>query len=382
MATFYEILGIEPNVNDTEIVAAFDQQYDYWRRLVNHHDPAKQIEAQQELQLLEKIRVTLTNPKQRAAYDKEIGLASVTGGLVDPNVPQKFPPGTPPPPPPRPAGAPWQCAKCGQQNEKGNLHCQTCGNVIGQRCPNCSAIMDIRASFCPQCGENPAEFLKKQELERQARELKERQEQEERKKLTIMAQQAEEARVQQTIADQLGNIQLLLQQKKYRIALVELTAFQGLGKAKRKTTPTPIWNQARPEWEQARALNKNAFKQKNNLILSTLPFTGIGAVIAALIAVEYLGLGGFIYELSWRSGIDSVWFAVAIGLALGIGGPILYYTFLGGSQGGIFDRVVAIVSPLGLGILLIVLGIVLYIVFIIAVIVIFIFMLGAVAGGG
>ncbi|RIK19944.1 MAG: hypothetical protein DCC52_14845, partial [Chloroflexi bacterium] len=186
----------------------------------------------------------------------------------------------------------------------------------------------------------------------------------------------------QTIADQLGNIQLLLQQKKYRIALVELTAFQGLGKAKRKTTPTPIWNQARPEWEQARALNKNAFKQKNNLILSTLPFTGIGAVIAALIAVEYLGLGGFIYELSWRSGIDSVWFAVAIGLALGIGGPILYYTFLGGSQGGIFDRVVAIVSPLGLGILLIVLGIVLYIVFIIAVIVIFIFMLGAVAGGG
>ncbi len=389
MATFYEILGIEPNVSDTEIVAAFDKRYDHWRRLVNHHDPAKQIEAQQELQLLEKIRVTLTNPNQRAAYDKEIGLASATGELVDPNAPQKYPIGTPPPPPPRGlrppfarAGTLWLCDKCNTQNEKGNIHCQTCGNVIGQRCPNCGTIMDIRASFCPQCGENPTEFLKKQELDRQARELKERQEQEEREKQAILARQAEEGRVQQTIADQLGNIQLLLQQKKYRIALVELTSFHGLGKAKRKTTPTPIWNQARPEWEQARALNENAFKQKNNLILSTLPFTGIGAVIAALIAVEYLGLGGFIYELSWRSGINSVWFAAVIGLALGIGGPILYYTFLGGSQGGIFDRVVAIVSPLGLGILLVVLGIVLYIVFIIAVIVIFIFMLGAVAGGG
>lgn len=389
MSTYYEILQIQPDAGETEIVAAFDRQYDYWRRLVNHHDPAKQIEANQELQRLEKIRSTLTDSKQRAAYDNDIRVAGVTGGLIDPSAGQKFPLGASPPPPPgfkRPGSTatnvPWQCAKCGTQNEKGNIHCQTCGSVIGQKCPNCDTTFEARAAFCPQCGENPTEFRARQERERQSRELARRQEKEEREKQAILAQQAQEARIHEGIAKQLDQIQLALNQKKYRAALEELTDFQGLGKAKRKTTPSPTWNQARPEWEQARALNEIAYKQKNKLILSTLPLTAVGSILFAIIAVEYFYLGGYIYELSWRLGISSVVLAAGIGLALGIGGPILYYTFLGGRQGSGFDRAVAIASPIGLGILLIVLGIVLYIVFIIVVIVIFIFMLGAVAGGG
>lgn len=370
MATFYEILGIEPNVNDTEIVAAFDQQYDYWRRLVNHHDPAKQIEAQQELQLLEKIRVTLTDPKQRAAYDKEIGLASVAGGLVDPNVPQKFPSGAPPPPPPRPAGAPWQCAKCGAQNEKGNLHCQTCGNVIGQRCPNCSAIMDIRASFCPQCGENPAEFLKKQELERQARELKKRQEQEERKKLTIMAQQAEEARVHQTILDQLDHIQGALNDKNYRVALEALAGFQGLGKANPKLASATVWSQTRPEWEQARALNTIAVNQPNQLVLSTIPFTAIGYLLGGAIAAPLLFNKNYQYDPSMLALIGA-----GAGALLGVAGPFLYYQKYGGRNGEGQDRLLAMLTPLALAIL-IALGLV------VIIIVIFIWIIGAVLGGG
>ena len=390
MANYYELLKIAPNASIPEIENAVDTHYNYWRALVTHHDEKMRDQANQSLRALEVIRATLTDPAKRSQYDTQLRLNSTTGGLVDPTATPVSPQARPlPPPPPRlnrtvssDGITAWQCSKCGAQNEKGNLHCQTCGNSIGQRCPNCSTVMDIRASFCPQCGENPTAFLQKKEQERQAQELKLRQEREEREKQMILVQQAEQVRIHQGIAKQLDQIQLALNQKKYRIALEELSDFQNLGKAKRKTTPSPTWNQARPEWEQARALNEIAFKQKNNLILTTLPFTAIGSILFAIIAVEYFYLGGYIYELSWQLGINSALLAGGIGLVLGVGGPILYYTFLGGRQGGRFDRAVAIASPIGLGILLIVLGIVLYIIFIILVIVIFIFMLGAVAGGG
>lgn len=376
MRTYYEILQLQPNASDIEILAAFDRQYDYWRRLVNHHDPAKQIEANQELQLLEKIRVALTDPNQRAAYDKQIGAAALTGGLVDPNA-ARFPRGATPPPPPigiRPplprAGTPWQCAKCGTQNEKGNLHCQTCGNVIGQRCPNCGVIIDIRASFCPQCGENPAEFLQKKELERQARELQLRQAQEEREKQAILAHQAEEARVHQTILGQLDRIQSALNDKKYLVALEALADFQGLGKANPKTASATVWPSSRPEWEQARALNEIALNQQNQLVLTTIPFTAIGYLIVGAIVAPLLFNSNYQYDPGMLALIGA-----GAGAILGVVGPILYYQKYGGRSGGGQDRFLAILTPLGLAV---VIGLGL----IVIIIVVVLWIIGAVLSGG
>jgi RNA polymerase subunit RPABC4/transcription elongation factor Spt4 len=165
MPNYYELLRVKPNANDAEIQSAFDQQYEQWRRLVTHHDPNVVNQANQAIQLLEKIRATLTDPTKRNDYDEAIGIKGVTAGLADPNIllnVQTFSS----PPSSRPATIPtaatqrpdvWVCGKCHAVSAKGTRFCGSCGNALGQDCPNCRKLIQATIKFCPECGSNVAE---------------------------------------------------------------------------------------------------------------------------------------------------------------------------------------------------------------------------------
>lgn len=72
MSNYYEILNIKPNATIIEIQEAIDENYDKYRRLVTHHDPAVVIQANNALMQLERIRETLLTPSKKMAYDEQI----------------------------------------------------------------------------------------------------------------------------------------------------------------------------------------------------------------------------------------------------------------------------------------------------------------------
>ena len=174
MSNYYESLHIQPTATDAEITNAIDQQYEQWRRLVTHHDPEVVNQANQQIQLLEKMRGTLTDPAKRAVYDDAIGVRGATAGLVDPNAVLNSPRlvMTPPPPqspnasPPPPGtgvttGAvnAWVCPKCAVANGIGTRFCKNCGNALGRECPNCAKTIESVAKFCPECGVDVAKAI-------------------------------------------------------------------------------------------------------------------------------------------------------------------------------------------------------------------------------
>lgn len=167
MTTYYEMLHVAPNANDTEIQTACDTQYNQWRRLVTHHDPDVVNQANQALQTLEKIRATLTDPVRRAAYDEGIGLGGPVGGLADPAALLRSlqqPTATPmAPPPPRSAATMsptlsaslWNCYKCQTDNPAQTKFCFKCGAQLVRECPECRKETSLIATgMCGACGSN------------------------------------------------------------------------------------------------------------------------------------------------------------------------------------------------------------------------------------
>ncbi|MDL1898874.1 hypothetical protein FBQ82_21745 [Anaerolineae bacterium CFX7] len=164
---YYEMLGVSPTANTTEIEQAIDARYNYWRALVTHHDPNKVNQANQELQKLETIRGTLMDANKRAKYDAAIGIGNTIGGLVDPIATTKPPisPPSPPPPPRRRAATDtafqrtdvWECSRCKTPNPPNTHFCEKCGNTLGKDCPNCAKLIKAAATFCPHCGKNLAQ---------------------------------------------------------------------------------------------------------------------------------------------------------------------------------------------------------------------------------
>jgi hypothetical protein len=177
MPTYYEILQLGPTATVAEIEAACDAQYNHWRRLVTHHDQSVVNQANQQLQLLETIRATLTHPEQRAAYNAHIQVGnSIVGGLGDPQAMPRAGFVTPPPPavsaPPSQSSPAtlervdvWLCPKCQTVNAPGNAYCKQCGHTIGIRCPKCAAMVEALAAFCSHCGANIATAARQKELE-------------------------------------------------------------------------------------------------------------------------------------------------------------------------------------------------------------------------
>lgn len=160
MTSYYEDLGISPDVSVEVIQTAIDTRYNQWRELTTHPDAEMRAEAERNQRLLEQMRTTLTDPTRRAAYDAGIGLSGL-GGLADPAaVLQRAAP--PPPRPKKGAAKPgdeaggsglWTCPKCATDNPPQTNHCFKCGTQLVRACPACGQMASLIATgFCGNCG--------------------------------------------------------------------------------------------------------------------------------------------------------------------------------------------------------------------------------------
>ncbi|MCL4299589.1 MAG: zinc ribbon domain-containing protein [Anaerolineae bacterium] len=173
MPTYYGILKLQSTANTAEIEAAIEAQYNQCRRLITHQNPETVNKANQALLLLEKIRTTLTDPAQRAAYDASIGLSNAVGGLADPQVKLQLAP-----PPPlsklRPGSHEsvtsvvnlradtWICPKCQASSSIGTRFCKQCGQMLARNCPRCDRLIEAVALFCSECGVDIKRYLEEQ----------------------------------------------------------------------------------------------------------------------------------------------------------------------------------------------------------------------------
>jgi ribosomal protein L40E len=178
---YYEMLEVESSATGSEIETVIEDRYNYWRRLVNHHDPTTVDEANRSLRTLEAARETLLDPVRRAEYNESLGLATGPGGLADPSavgqsIPQAPAPMTPPPP--KPATVvddenaktsservdAWVCPKCGTANPVGTKFCKNDGEALGRACPNCQSLNEASAEYCSYCGSNVKELMRQKQL--------------------------------------------------------------------------------------------------------------------------------------------------------------------------------------------------------------------------
>lgn len=176
MPSYYEMLNVSTTATAIEVEAAYEQQYNRWRRLVTHHDPDMANKANQALLWLEKARSTLMDPAKREQYDAGIGLRGPVGGIADPSAAPRPTPAAPPRPrtgavpQSTPAAAQrvdaWGCPKCQMPNPVGTRFCERCGETLAQECPNCASWVKAQAIFCPECGTNVPELRQQQEQER------------------------------------------------------------------------------------------------------------------------------------------------------------------------------------------------------------------------
>lgn len=165
MGNYYEMLKISPTSTQEEIGAAIDEQYNQWRKLVNHHDQNIVTQANQALNLLETMRTTLMDIDKRKVYDAAIGASGKTGGLADPSLLlHSLQPGGAVMAPPSikgPAGQAagqkehniWQCYQCKADNPPHSVHCFKCGAELMRTCPECRKVTSmVSTKTCGNCG--------------------------------------------------------------------------------------------------------------------------------------------------------------------------------------------------------------------------------------
>lgn len=182
MQTYYQILNLPPTSTRLEIEQALDVHYNQCRQLVTHHDPNVVNQANQAMQVLEKIRSTLMDAGRRSAYDAAI--SGNVSGLADPTSAPLPPPPlvgypttvafsqtTPRHLPPTQASAQraWVCPKCASANTANSQFCKKCGVSLADPCPACNSLVEKGAQFCTNCGVNILNARRKRELKNDLR---------------------------------------------------------------------------------------------------------------------------------------------------------------------------------------------------------------------
>lgn len=175
MSNYYETLKVSQSATYEEVQVACETAYNYWRNLVNHHDPQTVQRANQALMALEQIRTTLLDSVKRANYDATLSLGTI-GGLADASA-SPTPAPMMGPPMNRPAvttqpiarqnaviGDSWSCPKCFTVNAVGTRFCKKCGNQLGKDCPQCHTLLEFSAQFCSVCGVNVRDFEREIEI--------------------------------------------------------------------------------------------------------------------------------------------------------------------------------------------------------------------------
>lgn len=348
MPTYYETLGVKPTATEQEIIGAFDQQYNYWRRLVNHSDPKYARQAKEAIQLLETIRTTLTDPDRRSAYDASIGRGEVQGGLDDPEA--LYQSTTPagqtllPPKPVKPDAAPartrsrkmlvdaWVCPACSEPNQQGHQFCQHCGHELSQECPKCKKMFEKRVNFCPACEKDQQAFLRRKEQERL----------EEQQKLREQEVQAIQIR-RQAIEERLMQTEAYLRSYRYRLAQETLTGSYRLTSVESSTWPEAevLEEQSKMLRQKADELQKQINIMRKRAIWKVAPFTAVIGVIIGIVAPYVLLNLQIIVHIPGNEWLVAV---VLVSVAIGIAWPIFYFYEFGGRRNSYLDYVTAYIT--------------------------------------
>jgi Uncharacterized membrane protein, required for N-linked glycosylation len=181
MSNYYEILNVPYAASPLEIEQALDTQYNKIRRLVTHHDSNVVHQANNELQMLEKIRSTLMDAGKRSAYNAAISPS--IGVLIDPQINMPAPNSQPDlfvghsPPTVTPTHSQpvaqlssqrsWMCPKCQSVNMVKSQFCKHCGEILAAPCPACGQLVERNGEFCTSCGVNILRAKEKKEFDRQ-----------------------------------------------------------------------------------------------------------------------------------------------------------------------------------------------------------------------
>ncbi|MDP9310390.1 MAG: hypothetical protein M3R24_05790 [Chloroflexota bacterium] len=160
MSTYYDMLKVASTATTREVEHAIEGQYNQWRRLITHHDPAIVNQANEAIQSLEVIRGTLMDEGKRDVYDRSIGLKAAIGGLADPAVLLSNVSAPPPLSPRQNFGNQpsqpqniWSCYRCQTENPPHTKYCFKCTAPLVRRCPECKNETSLIATGnCGTCG--------------------------------------------------------------------------------------------------------------------------------------------------------------------------------------------------------------------------------------
>lgn len=289
MATYYEVLKVRPDASVSEIEVALDAQYNYWRRLVTHHEPEVASQANESLRAIEVIRTTLTDATRRSTYDEVIGLAGIVGGLTDPGIVAQ----------------------------------DSTTTTLGSRPPIALDHSQLKTSGSISSASRVGETL---DFERR------------------LAAEEARSRKSQAIDSSLRQAEAHLTAKQYRLVRDALVGFEGLATDKGNTSV--ICRRDDPQWLAAQALTQRGDDMPGKLTLQMLPFT---VIAYAVVGYFLLAVAATNFNVVW---LYDPALRVVIGAALGAAGPWLYYWKWGGRSSAIQDRVIAALVPLGLGFVL------------------------------
>lgn len=139
----YEVLDISSQSSCQEVEAAFQREYNRWRRRIVGDNPQAVNEAKRRLRFLQQAYDILSDPHKRAAYDQYLTQQSTTPtkSRNEPHV--------------------RHCPFCGTSVTVHNRICKGCGSSLTLPCLSCQSPLSIFQAYCGKCGANKQQEIKR-----------------------------------------------------------------------------------------------------------------------------------------------------------------------------------------------------------------------------
>lgn len=150
MPDYYQLLKIPSSASPDQIQSAYNRER---ARLLAAASDESSISSA--LQGLDDAFAVLSNPAQRAAYDRSRGENSMSALMVGTaSTASALQPDTAPARPVQQRA----CPNCGTLNPVQATICSSCGRQITRPCPKCGNPIALNEVICPRCGTHIAEY--------------------------------------------------------------------------------------------------------------------------------------------------------------------------------------------------------------------------------
>jgi hypothetical protein len=153
MKTHYEWLNLPSTATTDEILAAYTLER---ARCIAEGGDDSAVKAS--LQSLDEAYAVLSDPGQRAAYDRSLQSPAAMRSLAFPG--QSIPTELPAVISASPQAPVVQhtCPRCGALNPIQATICRACGNQVSRPCPHCSQPIRLDQTVCPRCATYVPEY--------------------------------------------------------------------------------------------------------------------------------------------------------------------------------------------------------------------------------